>query len=188
MRFSVKPAVFVLALVTMTASACSGASTSGTGSGANGATSAGAAGQASSGATSPAAAAAAGADIDACKLLSVSQAEALTGKSYGSAQSQTIAPGQDQCTYSSTDDGTDLVIIVYQPNSGVTWDTMTTVLSSVGTVESVSGVGDKAELGAIELDAQAGSRLIAVQDAGGTVSGTPDKAEAVAKAVIAALG
>jgi hypothetical protein len=188
MRVSVKPAVFVLALITMTASACSSASKGAAGAGANGTASAGAAAQGGSAATSAPAAAAAGADIDACKLLSLSQAQSLDGRSYSGTQSQTIAPGQDQCTYSSSDDGSDLVIIIYQPNSGVTWDMMTTVLSSVGTTNSVSGVGDKAEIGAIEIDAQAGSRLVSVEGAGGTVSGTPDKAEAVAKAVIAALG
>jgi hypothetical protein len=83
--------------------------------------------------------------------------------------------------------GGDLVVIVYQPGSGVTWQTMTTVLKGTGTVTSVSGVGDKAMAGAVELDAQAGSRLVAIQGAGGTLTGDYSAAAAIAKAVIAAL-
>ena len=181
------PAIITLALVAMTASACSSTSKTGTAAGAN-ATAQGTSSTASS-ATSPAAAAGgASTDIDACKLLSAAQAGSLDGKTYTSAQSQTIAPGQDQCTYSATDDDSSLVIIVYQSDSGVTWATMSSVLSGTGTVANVSGVGDKAMVGAIELDAQAGSLLVAVQGAGGTLDGGTDKAAAVTKAVIAALG
>jgi multidrug efflux pump subunit AcrA (membrane-fusion protein) len=77
-----------------------------------------------------------------------------------------------------------LVVIVYQPASGVTWQAVTSVLKGTGTVTSV---GDKAMVGAIELDAQAGSRLVAVLGAGGTLTGDHTAAAAIAKAVIAAL-
>jgi hypothetical protein len=189
MRISAVSATITLALVAMAASGCSSSAKSSTTAGGSAAP---AAGSTASG-SAPASAAAAGggggsADINACTLLSAAQASSLVGKTYTGAQSQTIATGQDQCTYPATDDDSSLIVIVYQPNSGVTWDTMTTVLQSVGTVNNVSGVGDKAMIGAIEIDVQTGSRLVAVQGAGGTVSGHPDNAIAVAKAVVGALG
>jgi len=125
-------------------------------------------------------------DLNACALLSVTQASSLAGKHYSAAKAQIIAAGQDQCTYKSTSGGGDLVVIVYQPASGVTWQTLTSVLKGSGTVKSVSGVGDKAMADAIELDAQADSRLVAIQGAGGTLTGDYSAA-AIAKAVIAAL-
>ncbi len=128
-----------------------------------------------------------GQDLNACALLSVTRASSLGSKHYSAARAQVIAAGQDQCTYTSTAGGSDLVVIIYQPASGVTWQTLTSVLKGTGTVTSVSGVGDKAMAGAIELDAQAGSRLVAVQGAGGTLTGDYSAAAAIAKAVIAAL-
>jgi hypothetical protein len=125
-----------------------------------------------------------------CALLSLARAESLAGKRYTSTAAATIAPGQDQCTYNNPD-GSDLVIIVYQPGSGVTFSMLVTVLKSVGTVKVLRGLGDKAVVGAIELDVQAGKRLLAVQGAGGTVaggySGNYSRAIAVAKAVLAKL-
>ena len=186
MRISTVSATIALALVAVAASGCSSSSKGSASAG-------GSAAPAAAGSSAPASAAAAGggggsSDTNACTLLSAAQASSLVGKTYTGAQSQTIAPGQDQCTYPATDDDSSLVVIVYQSNSGVSWDTMTTVLKSVGTTNDVSGVGDKAMIGAIEIDVQAGSRLVAVQGAGGTVSGNSDKAVAVAKAVVAALG
>jgi hypothetical protein len=128
-----------------------------------------------------------GQDLNACALLSVTRASSLGSKHYSAAKAQVIAAGQDQCTYKGTGGGSDLIVIVYQPVSGVTWQTMTSVLKGTGTVTSVSGVGDKAMVGAIELDAQAGSRLVAVLGAGGTLTGDHTAAAAIAKAVIAAL-
>jgi hypothetical protein len=128
----------------------------------------------------------AGAEINACSLLSVAQASSLAGKQYTAATPSTIAPGQDQCDYASAD-GTDLTVIVYQPSSGVTFETVTSVQKGVGTVTNVSGVGDKAIVGSIELDVQTGDRLIAVEGAGGTLTGGYSGAVAIAKAIIAAL-
>jgi hypothetical protein len=125
-----------------------------------------------------------------CALLALARAESLAGKRYTSATAATIAPGQDQCTYHNPD-GSDLVIIVYQPGSGVTFSMLVSVLKGVGTVKVLRGLGDKAVVGAIELDVQAGKRLLAVQGAGGTVaggySGNYSRAIAVAKAVLAKL-
>jgi hypothetical protein len=101
--------------------------------------------------------------------------------------SATIATGQDQCTYHASDDSSDLVVIVYQPNSGVSWPMMQSVLSGVGDVKAVSGVGDKAMIGQIELDVQAGQRLVAVQGAGGLLTGSYSGAVSVAKIVVSGL-
>jgi hypothetical protein len=68
----------------------------------------------------------------------------------------------------------------------MTWSTLQQVQSGVGSVTPVSGVGDKAQLGAIELDVQSGSRFIAIE--GGVVTQNESGAEALAKAEIAALG
>ena len=128
----------------------------------------------------------AGAEINACSLLSAAQASSLGGNQYTAATPSTIAPGQDQCDYASAD-GTDLTVIVYQPSSGVTFEMVTSVQKGVGTVTNVSGVGDKAIVGSIELDVQTGDRLIAVEGAGGTLTGGYSGAVAIAKAIIAAL-
>ena len=127
-----------------------------------------------------------GAEINACSLLSVAQASSLAGNQYTAATPSTIAPGQDQCDYARAD-GPDLTIIVYQPSSGVTLGMATSVQSGAGTVTDVSGVGDKAIAGSIELDVQTGDRIIAVEGAGGTLTGDYSRAVAVAKAIIAAL-
>jgi hypothetical protein len=126
-------------------------------------------------------------EIDACTLLTTAQAAAQVGKTYTSAVSSTIASGQDQCTYHASDDSADLVIIVYQPSSGVSWPMMQSVQSGVGTVKAVSGVGDKAMIGQIELDVQAGQRLVAVQGAGGLLTGSYSSAVSVAKIVVGGL-
>ncbi|HEY0932801.1 MAG TPA: hypothetical protein VGD91_03575 [Trebonia sp.] len=126
-------------------------------------------------------------EIDACSLLTKAQASAQAGRQYASAVAKTIAPGQDQCTYHPADNSSDLDVIVYQPSSGVSWQMMTSVLSGVGPVKAVGGVGDKAMIGQIELDAQAGRRLVAVQGAGGLLTGSYSGAVAVAKSVISAL-
>jgi hypothetical protein len=128
-----------------------------------------------------------GQSLNACSLLSITRASSLTGRHYSAAKAQVTATGQDQCTYKGTAGASDLDVIVYQPASGVTWQTLTSVLKGTGTVTNVSGVGDRAMVGAIELDAQAGSRLVAVLGAGGTLTGDHSAAAAIAKAVIAAL-
>ena len=128
----------------------------------------------------------AGAEINACSLLSAAQASSLGGNQYTAATPSTIATGQDQCDYANAG-GSDLMVIVYQPSSGVTFDMLTSVQKGVGTVTNVSGVGDKAIVGSIELDVQTGDRLIAVEGAGGTLTGGYSGAVAIAKAIIAAL-
>jgi hypothetical protein len=126
-------------------------------------------------------------DIDACSLLSIDQATTLVAKyPYSAATPSTIAPGQDQCTYANTGPLPDMTVIVYQSDSGVSFPVLT---DASGATASVSGVGDKAASGDIELDVQAGDRLIAIQAAGGVgFDGSFTGAIAVAKAVIAALG
>ncbi|HEX4401829.1 MAG TPA: hypothetical protein VHZ98_10920 [Galbitalea sp.] len=75
---------------------------------------------------------------------------------------------------------------VYQPKSGMTWTTMQGVLSTLGSVKSVSGVGDKAALSSQQLAVQAGSRVIAIE--GASVNSNPSGAEALAKKLVSALG
>lgn len=111
------------------------------------------------------AAAAAGAEINACSLLTGAQASSLTGRDYGAGTAATIAPGQDQCTYPYSGPSVALVVIVYQPTSGVSWSIMQSVLSGVGPVQQVSGVGDKAMFAGVELDVATGKWLIAIQGA-----------------------
>ena len=195
MRFSISKtaaAVALAALTAMTAAGCSssskspaaGAPASGAAQGAATTASAGT----GSGSGSGSSQGGSSADIDACKLLSAAQASSIGGETYTSAATSTIAPGQDQCAYATSDDSNALTIIVYQPNSGVTFQTMSSVQAGVGTVTNVSGVGDKAIAGAIELDVQAGSHLIAVEGADGMITGDDSKSIALAKAVITALG
>jgi hypothetical protein len=125
--------------------------------------------------------------LDACSLLTVAKATALVGKQYTSDAAQTIAPGQDQCTYNAAGDDSALVVIVYQPNSGVTFASLKSVQAGAGQVSNVGGVGQTAIAGPIELDAQVGDQLLAVQGAGGTLTGNTAKAAAVADAIISAL-
>ncbi|HEY1486435.1 MAG TPA: hypothetical protein VGF84_10045 [Micromonosporaceae bacterium] len=135
------------------------------------------------------AAAGAGTDVNACSLVTVAQATAATGKHYSGATPTTPSPGADMCTYKNSDDGSDLVITVYQPNSGVTYKALIGVLSGVGSVKDVSSdVGTTATVGAIELDAQApGNRAVAIEGAGGIVPGQWSAAITLAKAIIAGL-
>lgn len=72
-----------------------------------------------------------------------------------------------------------MTVIIYQAGSGVDWTILT---GDSGATTSVSGVGDKAATdGAVELDVQAGTRLIAVQSSSDTGR------IAVAKAIVAAM-
>ena len=128
----------------------------------------------------------AGAEINACSLLSAAQASSLGGNQYTAATPSTIATGQDQCDYANAG-GSDLTVIVYQPSSGVSFAMVNSVQQGAGTVTPVSGVGDQAIAGAIELDVKTGDRLIAIEGAGGTLTGDYSHAVAVAKAIIAAL-
>ena len=125
--------------------------------------------------------------LDACSLLSAARASSLVGKTYASAVTKTIATGQDQCTYDTTDNSSSLVVVVYQPSSGVSWQMLKSVLSDTGAVTPVSGVGDRAMVGPIELDVQTGEQLVAIQGAGGTVTGNYSKVVEVAKSVVAGL-
>ncbi|MGH2512269.1 MAG: hypothetical protein ACRDGQ_06250 [Candidatus Limnocylindrales bacterium] len=105
----------------------------------------------------------------------------------GLATPQSIATGQDVCRYDTATDGEGMTVTVYQPSSGVTFEMMDSVLRTVGTTTSVSGVGDKAEKNSIELVAQVGDRLIDVNGAGSTSGDSTSKDAAIANAVIAAL-
>ena len=76
-------------------------------------------------------------------------------------------------------------MIVYQPTSGVSWDVMSSVLSNVGTVTPVSGVGDKAMFAGVELDIQTGKWLVAIQ--GADDLGKDAGAIAIGKQLVGAL-
>jgi hypothetical protein len=179
MRMPAMLAAASVALAAIALTACSGGSKPA-------ATSAPAA-TSSATAGSSAAAAPASTDLDACSLLTVAKATALVGKHYTGDVAKTIATGQDQCTYNAADDDSALVVIVYQSNSGVTFASLKSVETGVGQVTSVSGVGQAAIAGPIELDAQVGDQLLAVQGAGGTLTGNTATAAAVARAIISAM-
>jgi hypothetical protein len=127
----------------------------------------------------------AGGEINACSLLTGDQASSLTGRKYGAGTSSTIAPGQDQCDYPYSGPSIDLTVIVYEPTSGVSWNMMQAVLSGVGPVMAVSGVGDKAMFAGIELDVQTGKWLVAIQGADGLNSDAG--AIAIGKELVGAL-
>jgi hypothetical protein len=134
---------------------------------------------------STAPAAAAGGELNACSLMTGAEASSLTGRKYGGGTPATIAPGQDQCTYPYSGPSVDLVVIVYAPTSGVSWNTMQSVLSNVGTVMPVSGVGDKAMFAGVELDVQTGKWLVAIQ--GADDLGRDAGAVAIGKQLVGAL-
>jgi hypothetical protein len=120
----------------------------------------------------------AAADVNACALVTPARVSSLVGITLDSATPTTIAAGQDQCAYSSST-GNSLTVIVYQPDSGVSWTVLT---GGSGADTSVSGVGDHAATDrAVEIDVQTGNYLVAVQ------SGSDTGRVAVAKAVVAAL-
>ncbi len=98
-------------------------------------------------------------------MLPADQASSLVGQTLSVGVSSTIATGQDQCRYGS-DSGVGLTVIVYQPSSGVSWSIL---VDGSSADQPVSGVGDQAETdGVVELDVQAGDRLIAVQSTSDT--------------------
>jgi hypothetical protein len=170
------PIVAVFALASLSACApatgAGGASNAGTGSSSAPNSSSGQSGNAT--------------DINACALVSASAASALMGQTFTGSSSQKLAPGQDSCTYATSDDSQALQVIVYQPSSGVTWSMMKAVQSQAGKVTPVSGVGDKAILGEIELDVQAGKHFVAIE--GGPVNADASGAESLARTIVTALG
>ena len=108
------------------------------------------------------------------------------GVTFTGAKSGSLGSGKDNCTYATTASSFALIVEVYQANSGTNWTTMEGVLSSLGPVKTVSGVGDKAAIGSQQLDVQAGSRFIAIS--GDSVGTNPSGAEALAKTFVSALG
>lgn len=122
----------------------------------------------------------------ACAYLTVAQADRATARKWRSTAAATIATGQGQCTYTDADFDT-LVITVYQPNSGVTFSMLLAVEKSTGAVKMIKGLGDKAVVGSIELDVQVGSRLLAVEGAGGTLTGDYVPAVSIAKDILPKL-
>ena len=124
-------------------------------------------------------------EMNACSLMTTTQLAGIVGGKFTAAKSSTIAQGQDQCEYKGAVLG--VTVIVYQPTSGVGYASL---IDISGADKPVAGVGDKAAVGAIELDVQAGTRLIAIQNAGGTsvVEGGYTKAVKVAKLLVSALG
>ena len=178
--------VSAIGLFVLLAAGCGGGSTAESGSAASTQSTVGASPSTGGGSSSPSGSGTVS-DTDTCSLLSAAQASSLTGQTYSAATPETIATGQDQCTYAAANNGSDLTVIVYQPSSGVTFDTLKSVQTSVGQVTTLSGVGDQAIIGLIELDAQVGTRLIAIEGAGGNLTGDSTKAIAVANAIIAAL-
>lgn len=125
-------------------------------------------------------------DINVCNLVGASAASSAMGLTFTGAKSGALTSGVDACTYSTSASSVALIATVYQPSSGMNWPTMEGVLEGTGAVKSVSGVGDKASLGNLQLNVQAGSRIIAIE--GESVSTNPSGAEALAKKLVSALG
>jgi hypothetical protein len=119
-------------------------------------------------------------EIDACSLLSASDASSLVGETLSTGVSSTIATGQDQCKYGSSGADIGLNVIIYHGDAAPSY---ALVISATGANHPVSGVGEKADDdGSIELDVElANQNVIAVQyeQAAGRL--------AVAKALVAAL-
>jgi hypothetical protein len=196
MRISIRTtltAVTLAALTAMTAAGCSSAAKSPAAGATAGGTAQGAATSAAAGSGSGSGTGSSqggsSSELDVCKLLPLAQASSAGGETYASAVATTIAPGQDQCVYEGPASSyARMTVIVYQSDSGVTFQTVDAVQTGIGTVTNVSGVGDKAIAGAIELDVEAGSHVISVEGADGMATGDDSASIAVAKAVIAALG
>jgi hypothetical protein len=119
-------------------------------------------------------------EIDACSLLSASDASSLVGETLSTGVLSTIATGQDQCKYDSSGADIGLNVIIYHGDAAPSY---ALVISGTGANQPVSGVGEKADDdGSIELDVElANQDVIAVQyeQAAGRL--------AVAKALVAAL-
>lgn len=175
MRVPTAIAAAALMLVAVAATACSSGSKTTTGDAST------ATGTPSTAITAAASTAAGtSSDVNACSFLTPAQVSSLTATKYTSAKPTTPATGQDFCTYKntgSTGNFGDLLVIIYQSNSGVSFGTLT---GTTGANKKVSGVGDEARAGDIELDVLTGDKILAVQGAG-------TSAVAVAKAVIAAM-
>jgi hypothetical protein len=121
-----------------------------------------------------------------CTMVSASTASSAMGVTFTGSKSSSLGAGEDGCTYASSGSPAALIVTVYQSSSGMTWTTMQGVLSSLGAVKSVSGVGDKATLGGSQLNVQAGTRIIAIE--GASVGTNPSGAESLAKKLVTALG
>lgn len=145
---------------------------------------AGSASSSASATASSAPAAAAGGEINACSLLTGAQASSLSGRTYADGTASTIAKGQDQCDYPYSGGGIDLIVIVYQPDSGVSWQTAQAVLNGVGNVQQVAGVGDKAMFAGIELDVATGKWIFAIE--GADKLGADTGSIAIAKEIVGA--
>jgi hypothetical protein len=159
----VAPVLAVLVLGSLTACSPSAPSSGGTSAGGGG----------SSGST------------NVCSLVSASAASSAMGVTFTGSKSASLGAGMDNCTYATSASSFALIVEVYQ-GSSTSWTTLEGVLSSLGSVKSVSGVGDKAALGSSQLDVQAGSRFIAIS--GDSVGTNPSGAEALAKKFVSALG
>ena len=109
----------------------------------------------------------------------------LTGRKYGAGTARRSPPGRSSATYPYSGPSVDLDVIVYAPSSGVSWNTMQSVLTGVGTVMPVSGVGDKAMFAGVELDVATGKWLVAIQ--GADDLGKDAGAIAIGKQLVGAL-
>jgi hypothetical protein len=123
---------------------------------------------------------------DVCTLVSASAAGSAVGETFTGAKSGTLSTGENSCTYGTSGNPAALMATVYESSSGMSWTTMSGVLESLGTVKTVAGLGDKAQLGGSQLNVQAGGHIIAIE--GDSVATNPSGAEALAKKLISALG
>lgn len=138
---------------------------------------------ASAAASSPAAAGsvAAGA-ISACSLLSVAQAESITGNKYSGSKDDTPDPGDQVCSFTGEGNGSDLLVYLFTPSYETTWD-VEVGSATAGTVTTVTGVGKRAISSGINFLFDTGKYYINIQFA--DESGDKN-AMALAKQILAA--
>jgi hypothetical protein len=122
----------------------------------------------------------------ACTLVSVAQAQGAIRSTPAITQQQpgSFVHGEPECGYASDDGQTIVVNVTIWPDTSG-FDLQHAVVSD-NALTPVSGVGDKAAAGPIELDAIVGSRGISVESFG-TTDVTGDQLVAMAKLVVAGL-
>jgi hypothetical protein len=122
----------------------------------------------------------------ACTLVSLAQAQSAIRSTPAITQQQagTFVDGEPECGYASDDGQTIVVNVTIWPDASK-FDLQHAVVSN-NVLAPVSGVGDKAAAGPIELDAIVGSRGVSVESFG-TTDVTGDQLVAMAKLVVAGL-
>jgi hypothetical protein len=168
---------FSVALAVVSASllaACSGGSSSSTGTSANTTTSD----------------AVAGGSTDVCALVPLATAESITGEKFSGAKEQTLAAGQELCTYENVS-GPSVMVTVYQSSSGVTMDILKTMYAGAASkdapVAPLSGIGNQALASAAGIAVKTGNVIFSIEGITDEIFGKYDKDVALGKVILANL-